>query len=217
LFTALAISADGRWVASSQEPPENTAARVRGQKIPIVSSELRIRDSRMGAIRRTFKAFSRNVIQTAFAPQGDTVATVDFDGLALWSLADGRPLWRVSDERVSTGLVVDHQRSHLAFDRVGNHLVFVFQGTIDLLDAATGKRLWRATSQAGRFSGAAFSPDGERLVVAHGEEVKIWDVAQGHELLTLPRLGGRIGALTFTPDGRRAIAALEDGRAEIWE
>ena len=216
---ALALSPDGLWVASSHEPAEVTRWRNgRGPYPPKMPGAVKVWDAKTGAVRRTID-LATTPYQAVFSHDGASLATAqaafsDAGSVKLWDLATGERRWDAKAEGSET----------LLFSPDGSTLAAAggSQG-ITLLDARTGRALSRLTGQdRGIFGGIAFSPDGRRLATANSTEVKLWDTADGQEILTLPRLpDGKdlkgVAALAFSPDGKRLIAALRDGRVEIWD
>ncbi|MDX1943864.1 MAG: protein kinase [Pirellulaceae bacterium] len=104
----------------------------------------------------------------------------------------------------------------LAFSAEGNLLAIGHcqsgwkAATLDLLETATGKKLWAASGHESVVSSLAFLPDGSRLVSGSFDHtVKMWDTQSGQELLSLPmgdQPNERVEHILVSPDGRRIVA-----------
>jgi WD40 repeat protein len=81
-------------------------------------------------------------------------------------------------------------------------------GTVDLLDPRTGRRVRRIPAHTMAVTSVAFSPDGKRLVTASlDKDVRIWSVRTGKELHLLRWHFGPVAAASFSADGRWVLTA----------
>jgi WD40 repeat protein len=100
-----------------------------------------------------------------------------------------------------------------------------FEGTAQVWEADTGRRVSGPLRQEGSVSALAFSPDGRRLVTGGGDwfggrgkgEVRVWDVATGRLLAGPPAHERGVSAVAFSPDGRRLLTSGWDGKARVWD
>ena len=90
-------------------------------------------------------------------------------------------------------------------------------GTIHLLDPATGRRLGDLAGEPGLAEDLAFSPDG-RLLAAGGDTgtITLWDVAARTRTQTLAA-GEEVVSLLFSPDGSVLYSTSMDGTNTRWD
>jgi eukaryotic-like serine/threonine-protein kinase len=90
-------------------------------------------------------------------------------------------------------------------------------GTIQVWDAATGRRARTIGGRLERAGSPVFSPDGGRLAASLNDRVTEWDAATGAELRSLVLPAGQAGAVTYSPDGRWLAAAANqaDGPGDV--
>jgi WD40 repeat protein len=159
----------------------------------------------------------------AFAPDGRSLAAIDFDGNVLrWEVAslDPLPALRELGKGDYTGL---------AFANDGKSLAAVSgSGSIHVWQLDSGELLHELTCEGENLQAAAFSPDGKTLVCGSEQgALHIWDLGKGQERVALgPR--PEFEALAFTRGGsalvstngrelRRwdVVAAKETGRWQL--
>jgi len=96
-----------------------------------------------------------------------------------------------------------------------------FQGTIRVLDFATGKRLHTFKSrdaELGDSNTVSFSPDGTRLAfVGNENSAKVLEVESGKELVTLRGHTNQLTSVAFSTDGSRLATGSYDGTARVWD
>jgi RNA polymerase sigma factor (sigma-70 family) len=159
----------------------------------------------------------------AFAPDGKSLATVDFTKavLSFWDVAAGterRTLTLSKGALAAAAFSPDWRRLATAGGRG--------QKVIRLWDLAGGKELRRIDVPSETF-GVAFSPDGKLLASGDirtdaGEaevNVRLWNVATGKELRRFPMDVFAVDQLAFTSDGKQLAAG---GRglspvARVWD
>jgi WD40 repeat protein len=98
-----------------------------------------------------------------------------------------------------------------------------YEGTIRLLDAATGKEIRRFEGHA-RGNGTRsvtridFAPDGRMLAsVGTDRTIRLWDVATGKEIRQLAPLAGDLDLVVrFSPDGKMLVSK-DGGNVRLWE
>jgi WD40 repeat protein/uncharacterized caspase-like protein len=94
----------------------------------------------------------------------------------------------------------------------------LFDQTIKLWDAATGRELRTMTGHAANLRATTFSPDSRLLASAgHDASVKLWDTATGREIMTLNGHSQSVNALAFSPDGKLLVSGSDDGSARLWD
>jgi WD40 repeat protein len=159
------------------------------------------------------------IMDIAWSPNGDSIATAGFDGSA-----------RVFDAR--TG------RQRFAILGTGGH-VYSIDWSPDSTRLVSGKsdgtaRVWQLSEGGARelitlsahdtrkgITGVAFSPDGGRVLTgdAGTDAALVWDVsiAGNAEVANLPALTITANAVDFTSDGRQLLASSADGTVTVWD
>ncbi|MGO9203610.1 MAG: WD40 repeat domain-containing protein, partial [Limisphaerales bacterium] len=91
-------------------------------------------------------------------------------------------------------------------------------GTAEIFDTTTGRRLGFLEGAKGPICGAVLLPDGRTAATADfAQDVKLWDLKTQKELVTL---GGEIRAhfaLALSPDGRRLAAGGASPLVRLWD
>jgi WD40 repeat protein len=108
--------------------------------------------------------------------------------------------------------------SAAAFSRDGRTVVTGrLDGTAQLWDAATGKRLSGLPRHKGAVSAVAVSPDGKKVLTCGADgTARLWDAALGRRVGEL-RHAGRIQVAAFSPDGDAVVTGSHDRTARLWE
>lgn len=194
---ALAVSADGRWIAIAGTRP---------------ADRVRIRDAATGQERKRID-HGGIVRSLAFSPDGRWLATGGEDGaIRIWDPSAGR------EERELLG----HPGSlrAVAFSPDGRQLASVDDRIpeIWIWDVSGGKVVRKLQGPRAGSYGVAYLPDGERLVSADGDgRVRVWRLADGTSEARQKMHLGRVTAVAVSPDGRRIAAGGEDRSVEIWD
>jgi eukaryotic-like serine/threonine-protein kinase len=154
LVDRIAISPDGRWVATASW----------------LNSLVKIWDAQSGDLVRNLPAPGRTVV--AFSPDGRWLATSSSE-YQLWEVGSWQPRGPPKPGHELP------EWNFTAFSRDGRMMARTFDGhSIQLLETLTEKPL--ATLEAPVASGVAkfqFSPDGSQLAaVQHDQQVQLWDL-----------------------------------------
>ena len=219
----LALSFDGRQVATSHEPKEFAELRQgRGSfpiKIPVTA--INVFNAEDGKLRVSLPGNPNMVEQIAFSPDGKFLASASYQLLRLWDLSTGVLL----KEFKQGGELRSGTSDFLVFNESGSLLATAGSQTIQLWDVASRRSL--AFFQGHAFvqlTGVAISPDSSRLATCGAGEVKLWDIHSGQEILNLPlpqpeakEQLPRVGSLAWTSDGQRLRAALTNGAVIEWD
>ena len=137
---------------------------------------------------------------SAFSPDGKTIALVTRTGLVHWDLQKKRVLWEVPNSTMTRA----------TFTPDGSLVAVAGQDrTIQLLNTKDGSVRFKSTDHRGPIGALAFSPDNRLLVSATKDgTIKIWHVATGQELMEFPYPGTDVLQVGFTGDGKHLIAQL---------
>ncbi len=231
---ALAVSADGRLLASSSDDltfkiwdlaSDRVRVTIRGHRRPSDALAfspdgrllatvdpglgLRLWDAETGAERRFIPRPNGAIASVAFAPDGGAVFTGSTDGsLELWDVTTGRRLAALRDR---TGLICcltpSPDGSLLAVGGEG--------GSVTLWEVA-GRRVrsvLRGPAASATVLDVAFNADGTLLVAGHLErDAQVWEIATGRHVRSMHnRDPWTSRSVDFTPDGRMVIVTNDGG------
>ena len=154
------------------------------------------------------------VIEVAFSPDGDYVATADWTGTATIVDRSGQVIQELRGPD-------DYNFSDVAFSSDG-HLVATgeWSGTtnrVRVWDWAQGEVVLTIESE-GPYPQVDFDPNGPRVVLSGADGLaEIWDVESGERLVVLTAPPGGVNDLSFSPDGSRIATASVDGLVRLFD
>jgi WD40 repeat protein len=162
------VSPDGQRVAAG-----GAARRHKGAEVWDVAS---------GKLVATFEGHGdpgllelRTVTALAYAPDGRTIATGDWQGgVKLWSPDTGAERLSLRERGTGGGTV-----NSLAFSPNGRLLASAQDGVLQIWHVASGRSLVRHERESGyRLESVAFSPDAQRIAIHTRSHVEVWRVGE---------------------------------------
>jgi WD40 repeat protein len=209
---AMAISPDGRWVATAFSAAKIVLADAQsGREVASITVDRGIISQAM-----------------AFSPDGKYLASLNMETrpgvnqtetnismsqryqstLRIWDVSD--PLQGAKGARSLQVISVTEQFPTIAFSNDGRR-VAVLSNNVKLYDVATGREVLKLSGHNLPASSIAFSEDG-RLIVTGSEDgsARLWDAQSGELMATLVHVNGGADWLVVTPDG------LFDGTPGAW-
>jgi WD40 repeat protein len=168
----VAVSPDGRWVASGTWQPAEPGTRVQ------------VWEARTGRLLRELPVWGN--VDVAFSPDGKWLATMTGREYRLWSVGSWRPgpaFARAVAERNPGILVFSHDGTMAA---VGHS-----PGVVQLIDLKTGEEFARLEApNMQRSAPSCFSRDGSLLATRGDPELmQVWDLRLIQDRLRAMRLG----------------------------
>lgn len=164
------------------------------------------------------KAHTGLVHAVTLSPDGKTLATAGFDGVAkLWDVAPDGALKEKKALTGHTGPVYA-----VAFHPTDTKLIATASQdkTARVWDVTDGKMKFEMKGHADIVSAIAFSPDGKALATGGADKaVKLWNPADGKELKALGTHDGGIYSIAFSPDGKvlASAGAGKDNVIKLWD
>jgi RNA polymerase sigma factor (sigma-70 family) len=189
---SVAVSPDGRTLATAGQTMSSASG----------DGQVRLWDLATGKELRQLRAPVPSALGSlVFTPDGKTL----FSGqstIHTWNVATGKPLSRFRPDQGGIPLVLSPDGNILA---AGG-----FDGTITLLDPASGKKLRQVKPHKDAVRAITFSPDGKLLASGSQDRtgtIVLWDAATGKEVRRLEAVNNFIMSLAFAPDGQMLASA----------
>lgn len=188
---ALALSADGRWLASGDQSGKTSVWKVADEAVRHPPSE----------VGNTFRGGLLS------PPDGVDCLTIDEKNrLARWNIDSSHIRFKI--------ILKNAVKTDLTFSSDGRRVAFSDNAHAFVHDAATGRHLRTVTTQQSLlFTAVALSPDGGLLATGsnHGI-VQIWDVDTGKVIRRIDTPNKSfIQVVVFSPAGKILFAGADKG------
>jgi WD40 repeat protein len=179
--------------------------------VTVAERTVRLWGTKTGKHISTLRGHSESVLQVAFSPDGQLIATASSDNTArLWEGKTGEEMAVLQGHTMAV--------RHVEFSPDSEWVVTAS-------DDWTA-RVWRPLNGASRsvFQGhtsnvvhAGFSPDGRNVVTASNDTTaRLWVALAGNEMA---RYSGHLDAVldaAFGPESRWVVTSSDDGTARLW-
>ncbi len=199
---ALAMSADGKWLAIGATTGAESTVELRDEK----SGELATKPIKLQGTLRAL----------AISPDSTLLATGTAGGaVQVWRTATGeRHGWQFEH---SAGVAAPI--TAVAFSPDGT-LLATGSGdrTVQLWNVSVRQQEGTSLWHGGVVEAIAFSPNGRRLATASRDlAIRFWDVATGRAADKAIRPPAIVHSLAFSPNGKLLATASADGVAQLWD
>jgi len=206
--SALAFSADGRFVVAGGGPDDTLVWDWRANKVSarITHGGMNGQDKWIDASGR--ESILRGPFVLDVSPKDAVIATAGPDhDAALWDLESGREIARFAHEDTVTAV---------RFARSGEVLATLTEdGVVHVWDVASRREL-RQMPQGSASDWIGVSPTGRYVAsVAEDHKARVWQLASGELSATLEP-DGPIDAATFSPDEQTIATFGEDAETTVF-
>lgn len=192
---AVAMSADGRFIASSSW-----------------DNDLWLWDSETGEPLHILKGHTGYVISIAFSPDGAYVVSGSHDtSIRVWRVSNGQLVRTLEGHLGAVEHLVVTNDSQKIISASRDGMIFVF-------DMPTEQRLWTLAGNKGGVNAIALSLDNRFLVGSFMDgSVWLWDLTTGESLHHFASGNAWVNAMAFSMDNAFLVGGLTDGRVQIWD
>jgi WD40 repeat protein len=175
---------------------------------------------------RTFTGHAHAVWSVCFSPDGQRLASAD------WDPSHSNQPGEVKVWEVTSGQAILTLRGHaggitnVCYSPDGRQVASAStDGTVRVWDATAGRETYTLKGHTDAVWCVCYSPDGQRLVSGGKDRtVKVWDAATGRATLSLQGHGLEVWNVCFSPDGRRLASSSGDmdtpsrpGEVKLWD
>jgi len=196
---ALAISSDGRLVASNVVDPDRFA------------HSIIVRDFQTGQTLATLAADQLSVTLLAFTPDGGWLVSAGGKKIHIWEMPSGKLLHAIPAH--------DKNIESIAIAPDGKTLASGSEDAlIKLWNLEDGKMIREIKSEQDAVHAVTLSPSG-RTLASGGKDgtTRLWSPASGKQRGTLWAHVDRVLCAAFSPDGKWLATGSRDGTISVWK
>ena len=184
-FGALVLSPDGKILAHARTLPMT------------VNTTVYLYSTETGETLRILKAFTDQITNLAFSPDGKTIAGGNREAIHLWDTSTGTQLRVCTLERLAVSVT-------LVFSPDSSILISAARGTVvEFPDGAV------------RLAGGGWLS--EATSVHGGGSIQLWEAHTGALLSTYTGHTDRVQTLTFSKDEKTLASGSADGTILLWD
>jgi WD40 repeat protein len=215
----LSAAQDPAWIRSLRGHSSGVrrfALTPDGWRALSVSGEMILWDAPSGRAIRSFKTdWSVNCV--SISSDGRRGLSSGYGEVILWDLESGAQLWRQDRPKEDVRAVCFSPDDRLALIGSEKRHFFWNRGSLELVDAASGKRIRSLRGHSQKVECACFSRDGLYALSGGWDScVLLWDVRSGKCLQRLTHPDW-INSVALSPDGDLALASSRDGAVILWD
>jgi WD40 repeat protein len=205
--TGLAVSSDGRFVASCPSVISHEPILIWDLKSGKHTHRLTIKD-RVNKVTCTTLCFSSDGHRVLAGAIGGTVHSWDLD-----------PEHELPTINLKAGPIRQEEFPAAVFTSDRRHLVTGRQnGLLEMWDVDDGNRLQTFSGRAEKVTCVACSVDERRILSGNSDgTVHLWDVASGKELRQMRSENWPVTCVALSPDSARALSADRYGLIQLWD
>ncbi len=160
---------------------------------------------------RTLSGHVSRVIDVAFSPDGNKIASADDSGtVRLWNANTGEHIQTLTGHiGWVTSVVFSPDGKRLATGSLDQ--------TVRLWNVNTGMHIRTFRGHTHHVLSVAFSPDGKQIATASDDNtVRLWNVNTGMSIRTFKGHTSSVLSVAFSPDGKQIATGSWDDTVRLW-
>jgi WD40 repeat protein len=208
-INSVALAADSKKLASASGVYPGVPNR------KVVPGEVRVWDVTSGKELLRLKGHMDLVECVAFLPDGETVASGDFDGaVKLWNAQTGAEVKTLRVNRTGVNAIAVSPDGGTLAIGVGGHRG---GGEVQLWDLAKYEKRAALQGHTAGVRTLSFAPDGKTLISgAFDKTVRVWNVANAELRETIAAHDGPVNCVAVSRDGAFFASASGDRTVKLW-